>query len=207
MYNITINGTTLLAGNTNTSNASGQIIYENFQNTTLDLSCAQNIVLDVIVSNVVDTLKLTFTLFDLLNNQVSYTQNIFTNMSSYLITIPLNQITYPNVDFTKIKKITMSLNDIPNDRGSIIECERLYIDFIPPTNQLSLQVIQPYMCNSGKITVKDGVGTIYYLTTPSGKIQSNTTGIFYVVKPGSYIITTDKCHTPVVVKINIGLSC
>jgi hypothetical protein len=58
----------------------------------------------------------------------------------------------------------------------------------PPPPDNNVQVIQPFGCNNGRITVFNFQGMVE-LITPSGKPVSNQTGIFYVIQPGTYILT------------------
>jgi hypothetical protein len=51
----------------------------------------------------------------------------------------------------------------------------------------NVQIIQPYGCNNGRISVQTFFGNVS-LTPPNGQTIENTTGIFYVLQPGRYIL-------------------
>jgi hypothetical protein len=57
------------------------------------------------------------------------------------------------------------------------------------SGESNIQVINPYGCNNGRITVKNfNVNENVTLITPSGKSITNSTGIFYVIQPGEYYL-------------------
>ena len=175
------------------------ISYDNFINTTLDLSCSSNIKLYVNSLNIIEPgqCTITFTLTDLNNNTFTNAQ-FFTfplSITSDVIVVPIVQnISPPYVDFSKIKKINMVVV------GSVfnLTCEKFEIESV------FIKVIQPQFCNNGKIIIKNnGIpGYVYRLTTPNGTTLQNTTGVFYVNQGGYYIYNTN-CK----IFVNYGLSC
>jgi hypothetical protein len=113
--------------------------------------------------------------------------------------------------FAPINEISFFISGIPNSEIVTVSNIRAVCGSNPrPPVDTNVQVIQPYGCNNGRISVKNFSGTVS-LTPPTGRPISNTTGIFYVVNPGIYFLTYTIIETGATITdtlhIKSGLMC
>lgn len=172
--------------------------------TPLDMSLSTFINLNL--SNIV-TSNITSAYFYTFINNGPYAQQLLINTG--IVSVDLSQFTI--LELSSVSEIKFNIAIVRNPSFPTFSADIQFdsLTTITPSGNLQVSVINPFGCNNGIIKVTSTNSTPpYTLICPDGQQIVNNNGVFYVVKGGTYTLTSGSSNEEVTIIIpNNNLRC